>query len=181
MEDHANITGESVGGQASYELESFKYQLDCLKIEIELIDRAIARFDQITQTTKNWAVVTWTGSIALVLGRAELRKYIIFTAVLPLLFWFIDAWWRLLQKRSILRQQKISEFLNDGRLSKSFKQQRLIEFTVLDPVGRQYLGTQEYRSATRVGRTLLYTEISLFYGGLAFISLAVGLFFLLIS
>jgi hypothetical protein len=180
MQDHINAIEEGMAGQTSHKLESFKYQLDCLKIEIDLIDRAIARFDQITQTTKNWAVVTWTGSIALVLGRAEIRKYIILTAVLPLLFWFIDAWWRLLQKRSILRQQKISEFLNDGRLGESFKQQRLIEFTVLDPVGRQYLDTQEYRSATRVGRTILYPEISLFYGGLAFISLAVGVLFLFV-
>jgi len=126
--------------RTDFRVESFKYQLDCLKSEIELIDRAIARFDGITQTTKNWAIVTWTGSIAIALGQVDLRKYIIFTAVLPLLFWFVDAWWRHLQKRSVFRQ-----------------------------------------TATRMRRALRYKEISLFYGGLAVISLAVGLLFLMIT
>lgn len=157
----------------------FKYQLDWLKIEIELIDRAIERFDKITQATKNWAIVTWAGSIALTLGQTDLRRFIIITAVLPLIFWSIDGWWRYYQRRSIFRLRKISEFLNDARLVKSFNQQKLVEFTVLDPTGRQYYSTPEFKSFTRVRRIIRFKEVSFFYGSLALLSIALGLFFIL--
>ena len=37
--------------------EGFKYQLDLLKMEFEIIDKAIARLDDIPKTTKNFAIV----------------------------------------------------------------------------------------------------------------------------
>lgn len=168
-----------VTGKSNAQTESLKYQLDWLKIEAGLIDRAIARFDEITQTTKNWAIVTWAGSIALALGNTDLRKYIMITAILPFLFGYIDACWRHLQKRSIFRQFKISEFLNGSRLVESFIKNKLVKFTVLDPVGRQYKSTHEYKLATRIRHVIKFHEISFFYGGLALISLALGLYFLL--
>jgi hypothetical protein len=42
--------GEKEGVDLSeFQKESFKYQLDCLKIEIDLVDKAIARLETITQ------------------------------------------------------------------------------------------------------------------------------------
>lgn len=37
----------------------FDFQLEILKKEIDSIKAIIARMDTITQTTKNWAIVTW--------------------------------------------------------------------------------------------------------------------------
>lgn len=161
------------------EAESFKFQLDILKTEIELIDRAIARFDGITQSLKNWAVVIWAGSVALTLRQPDLRDFMIYTTVVPLLFWYIDAWFRHLQKRTTYRQKKIAEFLNDERLVESFSNHKLVNFKVLDPVGIQYVGTKEYREATKLWRIFKFREISVFYGGLAAISLVMGIGFLL--
>lgn len=179
MKDKIGVKKEK-SGHSSANAESFKYRLEMLRMEVELIDRIIARFDQYTQTTKNWAIVIWAGSIALSLSSVDLRKYIILTAILPLLFWFIDAWWRRLQKRSILRQSKIEKFLNSERFVDSFRQKKLIDdFKVLDPIGRQYRGTSEYKSSIKFWRIIKYREISIFYGGLMLISIALGLFFML--
>ena len=78
--------------------------MEWLKIEVEIIQSIIARHDEITQTTKNWAMITWAGSIGLLISQADLRIFLIFTSIPPLLFWFIDTSWRRLQKRSIYRQ-----------------------------------------------------------------------------
>ena len=162
------------------QMEALTYQLELLKMEIETADGIIGRLDETTQTTKNWAIVTWTGSIALTLSEPTLRAYIALTAVLPLMFWYIDAYWRRLQARSIFRVAKIHEFLNDERLVKSFEQKKLVRFTVYDPTGRQYKGNDEYKKATSIQRTIRYPEISVFYLVLVLISLGVGaLFFFL--
>src|SRR5688500_12670166 len=96
------------------ELRRLDYQLDILKSELVLIQDTTMKIVEFTQTTKNWAVVIWAGSIALLLGqREDLSKYVIFTAVLPLSFWLVDAHWRHIQRRATYRQNKIREFMND--------------------------------------------------------------------
>jgi hypothetical protein len=62
--------------------------------------------ETITQNVKNFSIVTWTGGITVFLGQDALRKYIIFTAFLPLLFWFVDAWWIHLHTGDKLRLKK---------------------------------------------------------------------------
>lgn len=162
------------------QLDTLKYQLDFLKIEVDQIEKAIARMDQITQTTKNWAVMVWAGGVALILGQQELRMYIGLTAILPLSFWFIDATWRRLQSRAIYRSHRISEFLNDG-LSESCRRGALYNFTVFDTMGTQYKHEKEYREWTRLGRTFKYPEIRVFYLVFVLTSLGLQVFILLLS
>lgn len=174
------IRRSNVFDKVNLQSESFNYQLEFLKLEFNSINQSIERIDQITQTTKNWAVLTWAGSIALAIGQGDLRRYILLTAVLPMLFWLIDAHWRRIQRSFIYRVQMISDFLNDSRLVESFQQRKLIDFTVLDPRGRQYKNTQEYKSFTRVIGTMWFREVAIFYSGLATISVALWLFFVLL-
>jgi len=56
------------------QMESFKYQLELLKLEIQSINETIGRIDKITQEAKNWAIVTWAGSIAIALGGTVPQK-----------------------------------------------------------------------------------------------------------
>jgi hypothetical protein len=162
------------------QIAALNYQLELLKMEIDTIEHIIARMDEMTQTTKNWAVVTWAGSIAIALGQPDLRRYTILTAILPFLFWYIDAYIRRLQARSSFRMARIGEFLNDERLVKSFEQRRLIGFTVLDPTGQQYKGTSEYKKYASIWRTLRFREVMVFYLVLVVVGLGLGLFFLLV-
>lgn len=159
------------------EIEALQYQLEFLKMEVETINEVVGRIDEITQTTKNWSVITWAGGIALGLGEPTLRPYIAFTAILPMLFWYIDAHWRSLQRRSTFRIARISEFLNSEELIESYKQKKLIGFTVLDPTGRQYRKDKEYKNFYSIRRTLGFPEVRSFYASLVLISLGLGLFF----
>lgn len=159
--------------------QRFQYQLDCLKLEMEMIERIIARMDETTQGIKNWAIVTWAGSIGLLLKDPDLRKYIIFTVVLPLIFWYLDGIWRKLQRRSVYRNEKIMDFLNSEDFAESCRKQELVNFVVMDPVGRQYKGTKKYREALKLKHILGYGDIRYFYEGLTLISILLGGFFLL--
>src|SRR6185369_103858 len=105
--------------------DSFQYQLEFLKLEFDTINKSIERIDGMTQTIKNWAVGAWAGSIAL-LFNAKRPDLIGLTAVLPLVFWFVDAWWRRIQRSFIFRSNKISEFLNGNQLQESFRERRLV-------------------------------------------------------
>lgn len=155
------------------ETEGLNFQLAILKDELEHIQNTIARMDEITQTTKNWAILVWGGSILLALGDPVLRDYLFFTAFLPLLFWYIDGRWRYLQRRSGFRAQKISQFLNDGRLTASFQKGKLINFTVYDPIGSQYHVNKdpEYANYVSMRKALSYAEVLGFYGALVLVSI----------
>lgn len=141
----------------------FDYQMSLIKLEIESVNQIIARMDNITQSTKNWAVITWAGSIALALKQADLHQYIGLTCVLPLLFWFIDGHWRSLQRRSIFRIQKISKFLNSSDFKASYDKGQLNNFKLLDPVSKDDKNDPAYKNAIAVRKTLLYPEVAIFY------------------
>src|SRR5438128_668129 len=109
------------GDQPRRDRRSLEYQLDFLKLEFNAINEAIRRIDQTTQGTKNWAIGVWAGSMGLSLAHADLRNYVPLTAIVPLMFWFIDAYWRHIQRTMIFRIQLISEFLNGPDLSRSIE------------------------------------------------------------
>jgi hypothetical protein len=151
-----------------------KCQLDFLKLEFEAINKAIERLDETTQATKNWAVVLWAGSLGVALGKPEMHPYIPITAALPLLFWFIDAQWRRIQRSFIFRSHRISDFLNGPALTKSIENGRLTDFIVLDLRAGSLRNTPEYRDFTSIRRTCRFKEVGPFYVGLALISLLVA-------
>ena len=157
-----------------YKKGCFEFQLELLKGEIDTINTIIGRMDTITQATKNWAIVTWTGSVGFSLGNSEARPYLAATAILPLIFWIIDATWRRLQKRSVYRAKKISEFINEGGLLEAYKNQKIDKFMVLDPIGYSHKYESEYRSYVTMRNTLFYREVWLIYWALAFISIGLS-------
>jgi hypothetical protein len=105
-----STNNEDMTNIPEYQKRSFEYQLDCLKTEISLIDSTISRMETITRTVKNFALVTWMGSVALFLSQKPLQKYVFLSGFLPILFWFIDAWWGHLHRGAIYRLQKIRIF-----------------------------------------------------------------------
>jgi hypothetical protein len=154
--------------------DSFAYQLDLLKMEIEIIDKAIARLDDITQTTKNFAIIIWVGLITVAFADPDFRQYTIFTALVPLLFWVLDARWRYFLRGFIFRQDKIAEFLNSEKLVESFEENRLIGIKVLDPRGAQYRKTDEYKKTVNFWRSMRYSEVNIVYIGLSLASIIAG-------
>lgn len=157
--------------------QSFAYQLEFLKLEYGAINEIVKRIDEMTQKNKEWAILIWAGSVSLAISQSGLRRYALLTAILPVLFWFIDAWWRRIQRSCIFRVQKISEFLNGPNLAESFREKKLIDFYIVDPRGSKYRNDLEYKKFTSVFKTMLYFEVGGFYFGLTLLSIALGLFF----
>jgi len=159
------------------DLESLKFQLEILKSELKTIDQTVERTDQITQATKNWAVVTWAGTISIIIGQPDLRIYVAISAILPFFFWLIDGYWRSRQRKFLFRGIKIKEFLNDDRLLKSFKQKKLVEFVVYDPDGYEYKELPLYQRYVSIKSTLTFLEVRNFYLGLIIISIVLNIAF----
>jgi hypothetical protein len=74
--------------------DAFAFRLEMLKKELGFIDSSIRKIDDIGNSIKNWAILSWTEAIAIILGRPELYGYVAFSAIPPLLFMMLDAHWR---------------------------------------------------------------------------------------
>ena len=156
--------------------QAFKFQLEMFKQEIDTINRTISRFDEHARATRNWAIVTWAGSIALILGENTLHNYLYVTAFVPLLFWLVDARWVSSLRKFLYRQSKISEFLNSDIYWKSFEEKKVLNFTVYDPSGSRYKQTKEFRKYTNIFRSATkYLEVSAFYIGMIILSIAISI------
>src|SRR5271165_7184445 len=162
------------------ESQAINYQLDFLKLEHQSINELIKRIDEITQTIKNWTVLIWAGSLSLALGQAKFRPFIFLTAILPIPFWFVDGWWRRIQRSCIFRSHKISAFLNGPNLAESVLQRKLVDFKVLDVRGVQYKNDDDFKAFISVRHTLFYKEVGGFYGALILLSLLLGICFMLL-
>lgn len=161
----------SSGRAESQSIDLFKCRWDALVLEVQTTSDIIGRIDSITQATKNWAVVTWAGSIALLLGQESLVNLMGATALLPIVFWILDAQWRRIQRRAIFRVERISELLSDGDRIKSLASSALGDVWVFDPMGRRYRGQKEYDDFASLTKTLFYKEVYLVYFSMALISI----------
>lgn len=163
----------SIGVTGSQD-QVFQYQLDLLKIEIDLVDRSIARDEARAQNVKNFAVVVWAASITVFLGQDDLRRFVIFTASLPILFWFLDAWWTRLRMGAHVRSLKIEEFVHSQRFVDSFKERKFVDFEVLNASGSQYRNTDQFKKWSKLSRIMGFKEMLFLYGGLTAFSLILG-------
>ena len=131
------------------------FQQDILKQEIEIIDKTIARIDQIQQSMKNWAITIWGGSLYLIVQYLD-KSYsmILLTAIIPLLFGYIDVVW----KRQILkvsyREKKISDFISGIADEKNFR--------ILDPISMNYTDSH-FKKQTGFAKAIWYKADGLFY------------------
>ena len=153
--------------------DSFEFRLEILKKELDFIDNSIRKIDDIGNSIKNWAILAWTGSIAAILGRPELHGYILFSAVPPLVFMLVDAYWRRIQRRFTYRQSQIANFLNSSKLDESF-QTRTLDFELFDPIARKSRQSPDFRRFISLSRVLRFPTVSLLYTGLAALSIALA-------
>jgi len=149
------------------EITLLNFQLDLIKSEINQIQTIIGRIDTLTQQVKNWTVVTWAGSISLILGNADnsLRHLILGAAVIPLLFWMVDGHYRRRQLGFILRIEKISNYLNSEALSNSFEAGRISNFILLD-LSAKLSGRQERAQFANLTKAMWFKSLRVFYLGL---------------
>ena len=176
MEFIRTLLGLKAADKPSHEEEAFNYQLEILKLELDLIDNAVDRINHMVQAIKNWSVVVWGGSIAVLLGVPELRQFVFLTGLVVLPFWISEGRWRSYVWRFIRRQNRISDFLNSAEFIESFRT-RQMGFPVLDPSSR-FAAKEESRGVSTFASTMS-AEVSFFYAVMIVISIGVGLFFVL--
>ena len=160
--------------------DCFNFQLEFIKKEYDHNHNIIDRIDNIAQGVKNWSIATWAGSITLALAKGpnSLQQYIILTSILPMIFWFLDAHWRHVQRTLIFRVMMISEFLNSSKLHESFQKKQLVDFKVIDPRALRVKHTMEYKQFASIRKTLLFRTVFPIYAGQIVISLILGTIFL---
>lgn len=152
-------------------MNKLEYQLDILKLEIETINSTIRQMDAMTEKIKNWAILTWAAATGATITTPDMNPYIAFTAAIPLAFWFVDGWYRRIQRRFIWRSSQISDFLNDGRLARSFEKEGIVDFVLFDPASRASRGQAGYQDFISVRNTMRFGSLSLFYSFLIAMSL----------
>ncbi|MDM4015981.1 hypothetical protein [Roseiconus lacunae] len=153
------------------------YQLEMLRDEFKAVNETIRAGDDITKSIKEWAITVWVASVGGSLVNVEFRQYIVLTAIVPLVFWMVDTWHRVIQRRFIWRGMRIMDFLNDGGLEKSFSEGRIVEFNVLD-VGSRRETSPKFREFISWRRVMLFRTLSLLYFSLTFISITLWLLLL---
>jgi len=160
--------------------ERFRFQLEILKKEIDLINDGLKRLDENGRQIKYLAIVTWAGTMGIVLsGENQLRQYAILVTIIPVIFWLADTRWSSMLRKFVFRLDEISDFMNSEKFKDSFEKQELIGFTSLDPRGRQYESNKDFKKRVGLWRSLRRLENSSLYLGLLIVSLTVGIFFLL--
>ena len=71
--------------QKSQKDDAFAFRLEMLKKELDFIDSSIRKIDDIGNSIKNWAILSWTGAIAIILGKPELYGYVVFFGYTPII------------------------------------------------------------------------------------------------
>lgn len=157
------------------------FQLDILKQEIGTVDSSIRQMDDITKSVKNWSIVLWTVAIGGALTHQTYWKFVGFTCFIPLVFWFVDASFRRVQRKFIFRSIEIRKFLNSENLQKSFDQNNLIGFNLFDPASRLTLETgniellKRYNSFTKFSTVLFFRTVFILYLCLFVSSVIIGI------
>lgn len=140
-------------------------QFQLLLKELELVDGAIRQLDDITKGIKNWAIVTWTAALGLTLATSALQPYVWITAVVPLLFWLVDASHRRVQRSFILRSRAISDYVNSSGFQKAAEEGAPLDFKLLR------MREHSRHWTNRLLGVMVFRTISILYLGLILISL----------
>ena len=170
MGSHNEITSKN---------RAFEFQLDLIKQELQTLQTTIDKFDDLTQKCKNWTILLWGSAVILALGGKEQTDFkggFIFTVIIPLLFWILDAWWRRNQRMFIFRMSLISEFLNGPAYLTSFERSQIVGLKLFDLKANDIAVKNEREKFSSLRRTLLFKSVVIFYGGLILFSMFLQLY-----
>ena len=144
-----------------------EFQKEILKQEINLIDKTIARIDHIQLSMKNWAIVIWGGSLYLIVEHLDRSgRLILLTAIIPLLFGYMDLNWHRQLLKVRYREKRIADYINENSTEENF--------IVLDPIGRAYKDSTlkaDYLKETSLIKAVGHKGEGVFYMVLILISI----------
>lgn len=151
-----------------------KFQLAMIEKEVDVVNETIRQMDDISKSLKEWAITVWAAGLGGALITGEFRPYSSIVACIPALFWIVDTYHHVVQRKFIWRGLQIMDFLNDDRLHKSFESGKLVGFTVMDLGSRRERG-DDYRKFTSFFSVMLFKTQSILYIGLIGAALVAGI------
>lgn len=157
--------------------KTFDAQLELLKMELDLVNKAIGQQDEITKSIKNWSIVTWTASIGLAVSQPQLHPFLWLTAVIPFLFWFVDASFRRIQRSFIIRVKDIADHVNSDSFRNSAETGAPIDFPLLEMRSRKKYPISDWNNwrKTHLFGVMTFRSVSFLYGGLIIVSVVMWL------
>lgn len=131
-----------------------------LEKEIVSIESKINYYDTYSLIVKGWAITIWIGIFLWAIQSSYLQ--FIWISLFPiLLFWIFDAYFKLYQRKHIIRLQWIQDFLNfkgyfeknQISISECFKKYNLPnDLLIFDTVGRtNYVDIKDYKARVDIG------------------------------
>lgn len=97
--------------------EEFRY--DWLKKEVDILERKIEFYDEISSRIKNWTVVSWFALVSYAITNNQARVAY-FSPLIPFFFLLIDASFKRYQIEFIRRTRLIMKFLNTPDLRRDW-------------------------------------------------------------
>jgi hypothetical protein len=110
---------------------------------------------------------TWTASVGVSLASNELKKFIWLTAVIPILFWILDASYRRVQRTFIGRNRKIREFINSDDFKNAATLEEPFDFNLLE----MRIKSDDWKD--KMLGVMIFRTVWVLYGGLSFLSIIV--------
>ena len=152
--------------------KTFDAQFELLKMELDHVNKAIAQQDEITKSIKNWSIVTWTASVGLAVSQPRLHHFLWLTAVIPFLFWFVDASFRRIQRSFIVRVKDIADHVNSESFRNSAATGAPIDFPLLQMRSRKKYEMSDWNNwrKTHLIGVMSFRSVSFLYLGLIIVS-----------
>lgn len=109
-----------------------QYRLDWIDKEVDMLERKIELYDELSIKIKGWTVVSWFALISYSIKNNDWRVAG-FTPLIPIVFMIAEASYKRFQMDFILRTRHIMAFLNDSkRFSRWLNEDETMFFPIYD-------------------------------------------------
>ena len=102
-----------------------------LKKELDFIYSTIRQLNEITKSIKNWTISIWTASVMCIIANRHLHIYMV-NRCGSILFWFVDASYRRIQRTFIVRHGDIADYVNSDSLLDLIQKNAPLDFRLLE-------------------------------------------------
>ena len=113
-------------------VKSTEYRIKWLEKEVDILERKIEFYDNLSFKIKGWTVVAWSTLISYAITNNQ-WKIAAFAPLIPFLFMIVEASYKRYQIEFIERTRQIMKFLNDDReFKKWLNEDGTLSFPIYD-------------------------------------------------
>jgi hypothetical protein len=111
--------------------DEFDHKFELLKLEIQVLQDSIRSYDSVLFTIKSWAITLFSAVIFFSVQSTK-PLFLVFCAVSVILFWVVDAVFKVTQREFIERYNIIQSFLQSTKFSQAIKERSFKDFVIPD-------------------------------------------------